>query len=84
MQAEVGRELKVSDLAPGQIVVLEKPGRPMASVRVIGVTPGWVHFRAQLPNGAVMGFLAQRIGPDGEHIRDEDSGMKLYEYLGEE
>lgn len=84
MQNEVGKQLKVSDLAPGQIVVLEKPGRPMTSVRVIGVTPGWVHFRAQLPNGGVIGFLAQRCGPDSEKIRDEDSAMKMYEYLGKE
>ena len=80
--SEIGRELKVSDLRTGGIVVLLKPGRPAANVRVVGVGVGWVTFKAQYKDGKEIHFLAQRCGPDNEMIRDEDMAMHIYEYLG--
>lgn len=84
MENEVGRELKVSDLVRGGIVILAKPGRPLASVRVIGIGSLFVTFRAQYPDGTEIHFVAHRIGPEGEHIADNNTMMKMYEYLGEE
>jgi hypothetical protein len=78
---EVGRELKVSELVPHTVVVLEKPGRPLATMWVMGVSARrFVHFFAGVTQ---TNFLAERTGEDGEWITD-DSGiaMKMYKYLG--
>lgn len=83
MTSEVGRELKVSELTRGGVVILAKPGRPLASVRVVGIGSDWVTFRAQYPDGREIHFVAKRTGADKEQVSDDDHPMKMYEYLGE-
>ena len=76
MSSEIGRELKVSELHPPQVVVLKKLGRPLATVWVRSVDEHFVEFYA----GEVqMTFMASR---DGDGIRDDDMPIKIYEYLG--
>jgi hypothetical protein len=41
---QVGRELKISDLRPGMLVVLTRPGTPVYTAWVTHVTPDWVSF----------------------------------------
>ncbi len=84
--ADVGRELKVSELKPPQIVVVRKLGGQFpgtwATMRVYKVESTLVAFWA----GAIgMMFVAKRVGENLEHIADDDSGvaMEIHEYLGE-
>lgn len=80
MQTEIGRELKASELKPRTVVVLEKPGRPRATVWVVQVRKRFVHFRAGVTQ---MELFLRRTGPDLEGLADEELPMKVYEYLGE-
>jgi hypothetical protein len=80
MSPEIGRELKVSELVPRTVVVLERPDSFAASIWVVMVQPEYVVFRA----GAIsLDFIAKRTGPDLEQITD-DTGRQLHvhEYLG--
>jgi hypothetical protein len=79
-KSEIGRELRVSELQPETIVVLEKPDVAAATMWVREVLPGHVVFWAGMVSTT---FLARRCGKELERISD-DSGatMNLYEYLG--
>jgi hypothetical protein len=71
---EIGRELKVSELKPGMVVVVHKPGHPMGTAGVVAVRSRWIQFRT----GVAREFLAQRIG---EGIRDDGQPLMVYQYL---
>ena len=76
---EIGRELKVHELKPPVVVVLEKPGRPMATMWVMAVLPHCVVFEAREVG---ITFIATREGPDLNQIGDDTHRMRMYEYLG--
>jgi hypothetical protein len=79
--AEVGRELKVSELRTRTVVVLQKGEEATAAtIWVVGVFKDVVHFRA----GAVgLELFLFRTGPDLDQLCD-DTGARIivYEYLG--
>lgn len=80
--SEIGRELKVSELKPRTVVVVEKSGHPiMSTLWVYLITPGHVIFTSGILRGD---FSAKRTGPDLEELTD-DTGkpIRVYEYLGE-
>jgi hypothetical protein len=82
MNSEVGRELNVSDLRRETVIVLEKPGRPMATMWVREIGARYVMFASNVDaegTPRAMIFFAKR---DGEGIHDDDGPMKMYEYLG--
>ena len=77
---EIGRELKVSELEPRTVVVLERPESRAATVWVLLVQPEYVVFRLSVISAH---FVARRCGPDLEQITD-DTGrvLHIHEYLG--
>lgn len=78
---EIGRELKVSELMPRTVVVLERPDSLATTAWVAEVLPKYVVFWM----GAIKtDFAARRTGPDLEQITD-DTGrtLRVHEYLGE-
>lgn len=79
--SEIGRELKVSELKPRQIVLLWKEGRPvMSTMWVVEVGDVYVHFWA---GEVVTNLMVMRRGPDLEEITDSSHlKMKIFEYLG--
>lgn len=81
-EQEIGRELKVSELKPGTVVVLEKGTcSHLTSVWVEEVTPRLVMFDMPVIN---LHFIAFRTGPDMEQITDDTgASFKIYEFLGE-
>ena len=84
--SEIGRELRVSELQPRTIVVLQKVGsRKAATMWVEEVFPEFVIFSMGAADmHFVQHFLAQRTGHNLEQITD-DTGRELHihEYLGE-
>jgi len=75
---EIGRELRVEDLKPPVIVVLQKEGRALATLWVVHVTEHFVTFHA----GEIkVTFFATRL-PDGRITDDSGLEMAMYEYLG--
>jgi hypothetical protein len=82
MSTEIGRELKVSELIPLHVVVLQKDG--MASIAmtlwVQQISEQWVRLYSGV-TGTV--FLAARSGPDLEELIDDAGArVRIYEYLG--
>ena len=81
MKNEIGRELRVSELKPKTIVVLERPDVAAVTMWVMAVGPERVAFWAGANS---MGFIARRVGPELEQITDDSGRMlRVYEYLGE-
>jgi hypothetical protein len=81
MNREIGRELKVSELRPRSVVVLQKYGRPCATWWVVEIGEMFVQLRAGLTGAD---FFAVRSGRNRERISDEfNRPMSVYEYLGE-
>jgi hypothetical protein len=80
MTKEIGRELKVSELVPRTVVVVNKGGKA-ATMWVVEVAESHVHFYSGVVH---TDFIASRTGPDRERITDDtNSPMRIFEYLGE-
>ena len=74
MTNEIGRELKVSELKPRTVVVLEKSGHPtMATMWVATIQSHFVIFTSGVLRGD---FMAQRVGPGLDEITD-DTGKAM-------
>jgi hypothetical protein len=79
--SEVGRELRVSELKPRTIVVLERPDSAMATMWVAEVLPRYVIFLAGVTRTCL---ISKRTGPHLEQVTDDTGRMlRVYEYLGE-
>ena len=78
-KSRIGRELKVSELEPRTVVVLERPGGHAATVWVILIQPKYVVFRA---GDICIALVAKRTGPDLEQITDAGGSLRVHEYLG--
>ena len=81
---EMGRELRVTELKPGTIVVLkclEGPGHAAITSWVDKVYDDTVIFWM---GKLSMYLVLRRVGPEREQITD-DAGrlLRVYEYLGE-
>lgn len=77
--SEIGRELSVGELTPGQVVVIAPPGRTeRITIWVESVDPEMVVFFAGELNIRVINFIK-----DGQIFDDRGRVVRVFEYLGE-
>lgn len=77
---EIGRELKVSELKPGTVVVIQPPGRKSCvTMWVQAVDAKHVMFYAGEMHWHVLNF----VQPDGTIVDDQQRPVRVFEYLGE-
>jgi hypothetical protein len=80
-QSEIGRELKVEDLKPPQVIVIAPPGGGNLRVTmwVTEVTPDLVFCESGELNWTAISFRK----PDGTMVDDRGRTVRMFEYLGQ-